>query len=279
MIADACFHRRSNAQRLMHASEVVVHVKEGNHRDMVVQLFAERIRQTSEAAIRHSQVKVLPFDVADRNMLLIRVADNFDSLSAQTLRGAVAFLSLRIVAVNLHQLREVNPVAERVGNRRQIHLVAVRGQLDSIRQPASYVLKKVRRTPRIPPTYHPTDNEFRVRVDRGEGPNVPSIANALPHLRRGVLFLGVTERPNLIDLDALRRYVANRHVLVFLASLADLRQRSEYRALGNASHPRRGSDRATLNQCSDYRNLLFSAEYVRHDSIVRQRFRIVNRKC
>ena len=32
-------------------------------------------------------------------------------------------------------------------------------------------------------------------------------------------------------------------------------------------------------QCADYRNPLFSAEYVRHDSIIRQRFRIANRKA
>ena len=89
-------------------------------------------------------------------MLLIWVADDFDTLGAKTLRGAVAFLSFWIVAENLHQLRVVDLIAKRVRNGRQVHLVAVRGQLDSIRQSTSYVLKEVRCTPRIPP--HPLPN-------------------------------------------------------------------------------------------------------------------------
>jgi hypothetical protein len=96
--------------------------------------------------------------------------------------------------------------------------MAVRGQLDSVRQSASYILKEIRCTPRVPPAYGPTDNELRVRINRGEGPDVPSISSALPHGRRHVLLLGRDKAPNLIDLDALRRYVANGRIEVLLAS-------------------------------------------------------------
>jgi hypothetical protein len=65
------------------------------------------------------------------------------------LRRAVALLSFGIGAVNLHQLRLVNVRRERIGCSRQIHLVAVRGQLDSIRQAAFNIPKKLRCTPRL----------------------------------------------------------------------------------------------------------------------------------
>ena len=172
MRTETSFHRRSNTQGLMDPREVVVHVKQRNHRDVVLKLFAERVRQASEAAHVHSHVEVLPFHVAGGDVLRFRLTDDFHAFGAKTLRGAVALLSLRIVAEDLHQLREVDRLAERIRNGSQVHLVAVRGQLDSIRQPASYILKEVRCTPRVPLAYSPTDNQLRLRVNRGEGPNV-----------------------------------------------------------------------------------------------------------
>ena len=141
----------------MQTPEVMVHVKQCNHRDMIVKLFAERIGQASEAAHLHPHVEILAFDVARRDVLLIRVADDFDALGAKTLRGAVASLSLGIVAVNLVELCEVNPISESIRNGSQVHPVAVRGQLDSIRQTSRNILKEVRCTPRVPPAYGPAN--------------------------------------------------------------------------------------------------------------------------
>jgi hypothetical protein len=147
-------------------------MKQGDHRDVIIELLAKGICKASETAHVHSHIEILSLHVAGGDVLLIRVADDPYRLGAKTLRGAVAFLSLRIVAVNLHQLCIVDLIPERIRDGGQIHLVAVRGQLDSIRQPASYILKEVRCTPRVPPAYQPTDNKLRVRVNRREGPNV-----------------------------------------------------------------------------------------------------------
>ena len=207
-----------------------------------------------------------------------RVADDLDAFGAQTLRGAVASLSLGIVAVNLVELSEVDPVTEGIRNGSQVHPVAVRGQLDSIRQTSCNILKEVRCTPRVPPAYGPANNQLRIRINRGEGPNVASVAHALPHLLRDVLLFRIAERPNLIDLDALRSDVANGRVLVLLAGFADLHQGTQHSALRHASHARRGANRAAFYQRRNDRRLLCDAEYVCHDSTIRQRFRIVKRK-
>ena len=44
------FHRWSNTQRLVNPREVVMHVKQSNHRDVVINLFTEGIRQAGEAS-------------------------------------------------------------------------------------------------------------------------------------------------------------------------------------------------------------------------------------
>ncbi len=140
------------------------------------------------------------------------------------------------------------------------------------------ILKEARRTPRVPPAYGPANNQFRIRVNRGEGPNVASVAYALPHVRRRVLFLGVAERPDFIDLDALRWNVAKSDILILLARFADADKQAKDSALGDASETHCGAHRASLDQRRDDRNFPRRADYVRHDSTIRQRFRIVNGK-
>ena len=121
----------------MHAGEVVVHVEQRNHGDVVVKLLTEGVRQASEPAHVHSHIEILPFHEASRDMRRFRIADHLHPLGAKTLRGAVALLAFRIVAEYLDQLSEVDLFTKRVRDGFQIHLVAVRGQLDSIRQAAS----------------------------------------------------------------------------------------------------------------------------------------------
>src|SRR5690242_6578690 len=88
MRTQASFHRRSNPKRLMHADEVVVHMKQGDHCDVVLNLLAEGIRQTGEAAHIHPHVEVLSLHIARGNVRVIRIANKVDALSAKTLRRA-----------------------------------------------------------------------------------------------------------------------------------------------------------------------------------------------
>jgi hypothetical protein len=271
-------HGRSNPQGLMYSREVMMHVVQREHSDMVVQLFAKGVRQASEASHIHPHVEILTLDVGSRNKLVVRVADDIHALCAKTLRGAVAFLSFSGIAEHLNQLRIVYSFAKRVRNGSQIHLMAVRCQLDSIRQSACYILKEVRRIPRVPRTYRPANHQLRIGVDRRVRPNISLISPILEMLRLYVLRLGTHERPNLIDLDALSGNLANDGVMELITSRADLDKRSQHSTFGRASHTRRGSNGAAFYQRGNYRRLLCDAKNVSHKPIVRQRFRISNSK-
>src|ERR1035438_7786805 len=149
MPTDACFHRRSNPEGLMNPAEVVVHVKQSDHRDVVLDLLREGVRQPRKAPHVHPHVEILSLNVAGADMLGIGSPDDSISSGAKTLRRAVALLSFGIVAEYFDQLRVIYARSEGVRYGRQIHLVSVRSQLDSIRQAGFNVPKKLRRTPGV----------------------------------------------------------------------------------------------------------------------------------
>ena len=164
------------------------------------------------------------------NMFRIGRSDDSIASGPKTLRRAVALLPFGIIAINLHQLRVVNVRRERIRHSRQIHLVAVRGQLDSIQQAAFNIPKKLRRTPGVPPSDHPTDNELGLCFNGDECPNVP--ADPGLHLFDGnVLLLAADEGPDFIDLYTLSVNIADNAVLVFGAGVPDTSQQAKNRAL------------------------------------------------
>src|ERR1039458_8660343 len=114
MLTDARFHRRSNSQGLMNPSEVVVHVKQGDHCDMIFEFLAEGVSQASKAPHIHPHVQVLALDVAGADVFGIWRADDIYAFGPKTLRRAVALLSFRIASVNFHQLRVINVLGERI---------------------------------------------------------------------------------------------------------------------------------------------------------------------
>jgi hypothetical protein len=56
---------------------------------MILYLFAKSVCQARKAAHVHTQIKVLPFDVACRNMLCIWIASDWGFLCACAFGGAV----------------------------------------------------------------------------------------------------------------------------------------------------------------------------------------------
>ena len=193
VLTNARFHRRSNAQGLRNPAEVVVHVEQRYHRDVILKLLTEGIRQSGKAPHVHPHVEILSLNVAGADVFGIGRPDNGIASGAKTLRRAVALLSLGIVAKYFDQLRVVNLGSECIRYGGQIHLVAIRGQLDSIRQAAFHVPKELCRTPGVPPSNKPTDNQLGLRFNRGERPNVPA-DSGFHFLGRNVLFLAATLR-------------------------------------------------------------------------------------
>src|ERR1035441_4218450 len=204
MLTDSRFHRRGNTQRLMNAAKVVVCMKQRKHGDVVFELLTEGVRQPGEAPHIHPHVEVLPLHVACADMLMVRGAYDIDSFGPKTLRRAVARLSFGITAIDLDQLSVIDIGSEGVRDGNQIHFVAVRGQLDSVRQTAFNIPKKLRRTPGVPPSYHPGDYELALGLNGRERPNVTTDTGF--HLfRRDVLLLASDKRPDFIDLNPLGR--------------------------------------------------------------------------
>src|SRR5258708_21036700 len=103
MIADARLHCRSYAESLMNPAKVVVHVVQRNRCYVVLNLFAERVREARETAHRHTHREILALYVAGGNQFLIGIADALLFLATQAGRRTVAtfrFVS-GIVAVDL----------------------------------------------------------------------------------------------------------------------------------------------------------------------------------
>lgn len=78
----------------MDAAEIVMHVVNGNHRDVVFDFLGEGVCQSSKAAHRHPHSEILPFYVAGRNVTGIRIADDPLALAANAFTGAINLDSL-----------------------------------------------------------------------------------------------------------------------------------------------------------------------------------------
>ena len=256
----------------MNPAKIVVHVKQGDGVNMVFYFLRERIRKPGESAHIHPHVKVLPFHVTGADMLMIRRANDIHAFGPQTLRRAVALLSFRIVAVNLHQLRVVHIRREGVRNGYQIHFVAIGSQLDTVCQTALNILKKRRRTPGIPPSNHPTNHEFRLSFNRRERPNIAAdLRIKLP--RRDVLLFAANVTLNFIHLNTLGRHVADNPVLVISTSLSDFGKQPEDGSFCNARHANGRANGATFNQRRYHRDPSVYAQLV-HESSIPYRFSI-----
>ena len=243
LTSDARSHRRSNAEALMNPHKVMMHVKQSDHMHVVLDLLREGVSQASEATHIHSHVEVLAFDVRSADVLGVGVTDTYDLFGALPLRRAVTFLAFRIIAVNLYQLGEVDIFRERISHGGQVHLMAVRGQLDSIRQAACNVLKEVRCTPGIPPSYQPTDNELGLRFDGRIRPHVAT-DTGFHFLYRYLLLLAANEAPNFINLNTLSGNVADGAILIGRTGRANLCKQPEDGSFGYAGHARSGANRA-----------------------------------
>ena len=72
----------------MNPTKVVVHEVKGHGMTVILDLFAESIRQASETAHSHSHAEVLPFNVRRTNVLRVGVAGDGTQYGIRcTLRG------------------------------------------------------------------------------------------------------------------------------------------------------------------------------------------------
>jgi hypothetical protein len=263
MLTDTSFHRRSNPKSLMSAAEVVVHMKQCERGDVIVEFLTKGICQPGEPSHVHPHIGILPFNVGRADMLLVWRTDNVRSFSPKTLRRAVTGCSLGIAAVDLDRLSVVDILCEGVRDGGQVHLVAIRGQLNSVRQTACYIPKKLRRTPSVPPSCHPRQYEFASGLNRRERPHIATDTSF--HLGDGnVLLLARNKRPYLIDLRPLGRNVTDHAVMILGTSLPAHQQAkdSAFRYAGKANCR---AHQTSFDERRMHRNFLFRTDYVRHN--------------
>jgi hypothetical protein len=104
MISHARFHRRRHAQGLVDADEVVVHMKQRQHSDVIFEFLTKGISQPSEPAHVHPHVEILSFNVRRADVLRVGRTNDRLSFGAKTLRRAVTGCPFRIAAEYLNQL-------------------------------------------------------------------------------------------------------------------------------------------------------------------------------
>ena len=92
---------------------------------MVFDLLCECVCQASEAAHVHPHRQILPLNKRRADMVRVGVASNVPLLCADALCGAIAFLAMRLCAVNFLQHGVVNVIVKHVINGDQIRPVAV----------------------------------------------------------------------------------------------------------------------------------------------------------
>ena len=147
--------------------------------------------------------------------------------------------------------------------------MAVRSQLHAVRQAACNVLKELRRTPGVPPSNQPRNDQLGLCFDCRKRPSVTA-ERAFHFLHRDVLLLAPDEAPNLVDLNPLSLDIANHGVLERGACRPDFLQYPKDGTLGNPSQTRRGANGAPFNQGRDYRDFLVHTELV-HESSMAER--------
>ncbi len=92
-------------------------------------------------------------------------------------------------------------------------------------------------------------DQLRIGADRRPGPDI-AIAKFVSQFLGDVLFLGVTEGPDSIDLDTLTGQVAHDKVMVFLTGFPNIHQQLRDGVLGGSGEPTGSTNRGALYEVS-----------------------------
>lgn len=114
-------------QGLMDANEVVIERVERNRSDVVLDLFAEGIRQLSEAAHVHPHSEIAALCVECADMLALGLIPDDFAPCADVLVRTIPGFGLQIGTIELDQHPVINVVAKDLINGRQLWPMPVAG--------------------------------------------------------------------------------------------------------------------------------------------------------
>src|SRR6185369_15210262 len=153
---------------------------------------------------------------AGRYMRRIGVTGDVPFLRADANRRAIVLTCFKRARISLIEHSVINLALECALYRGQIRAPAVRGYLNAISEAIRQVFDERACCVRAAIAEHPRGDQFGVWIDCGPGPNAASLAQLAI---RYIFLLRVDEAPDLIELEALAREVAQRLVLVLGACL------------------------------------------------------------
>src|SRR5579863_3776275 len=117
MVTDPRFHRGRNTEGLMNTAKIVVHEEESKRVLVVFDLFRESICESGKAPHGHSHRKVLPLNVAGRDIAGIGPSGDRRSNCSNAPGWTVTAFRLGVGSVQLDQHRIVNVGAKGILNR------------------------------------------------------------------------------------------------------------------------------------------------------------------
>lgn len=246
----------------MNLDEVVGEVRQGNGRDMVLNLFREGVGQSSEPACSHPNAQVMPLDIAGIDVLRVRLADDSVTLAPKANSGAVALLRAFGYAIDLDQHCVVHIATESLINGLDVHLQAVACKLDAIRQTARKVFDKIAGALGIALADQPAWYQLGIGVNRSPEPRIPRAGIIRCNLWGHVLLLGVAKGPALINLHPFAFEVLENPVLVLGAKRADLEDQPHDGLFRHAGYANGGADAVPFDQAANYLGALFGSEPV-----------------
>jgi hypothetical protein len=229
----------------MNAAKIVIGKMQSNRKTKVIEFLGKGISQACEPANCHSYTEVLALHEASRNIALARVADSYFGYNLDDWAWGVPLSSmLAVIAIQLHELREVHVQTKRFLDNLGIEVESVSGQLDLIGQPLVQVSHKCSRV--LDGTLTDTErcDEFSFRVHRDEYPLVANLAVAVAHL---ALFL-LDKRPYFIALHIAAVEAVQTRIQQLLATLSGKFQEAHDRVPIESCEPLRAPDRAALNE-------------------------------
>lgn len=264
-IGHARFHGWCDAEGLMNAAEVVVHVVKGNRRFVVFQLFGKSVCQPGEAAHSHPHREVLTFHEGGGDVLEVRTTHDLDFLCSGALSRAVTLFGSAAVleTVELHQDRVIDFRVKGILDGGRVGAVPVRGELDAVREASGEIVHELRGATSVATANEPARNKLGVGINRNPCPSVAPSIRLL--VCGGVLGLGSNKAPDFIALDALAREVHKNLGLVGGTSGTQIHKELLDRGTVCAGHPHDGTEAVSFHEGGNDADAFCCAQLVHTD--------------
>lgn len=98
----------------MDPAEVIKTEPQHDRRTVVLELFAENVREPRKAARTHTNTEVLAFDVRRADAFGIRASDAWDHFGGNNFGRGIPPLAFGAGAIDLDKLRKIHTIIKRV---------------------------------------------------------------------------------------------------------------------------------------------------------------------